>query len=166
MYIQGRGNSFYSGGARIIGKIRFWQFSKKLLHKSWILGGARPPQAPPGPPPLHIHIYTNVQNSEVNAWWNALAKSFNSCYDFLPKWKLLWPSQGKLSHGKLSRKTLSHGKLSWKTLSHGKLSQKTLSHRKLLGHRKIWVMEIFESFIHVQRGERGGVNWENFEIVT
>ena len=56
--LQGRGNSFYSGGARIIGKIRFWQFSKNLLHKSWILGGGPgSPRPPPGPTPLLINVF-------------------------------------------------------------------------------------------------------------
>ena len=39
MNLQGRGNGFYSGGARIIGKVRFWQFSKNLLNKCSIFGG-------------------------------------------------------------------------------------------------------------------------------
>ena len=39
----GAGEQFFLRGSRIIGKNRFWQFSKNLLHKSWILG---PPQAP------------------------------------------------------------------------------------------------------------------------
>ena len=47
----GAGEQFLLRGARIIGKIRFCQFSKNLLHKSWILGA---PQAPAGPPPLCI----------------------------------------------------------------------------------------------------------------
>ena len=47
--IQGRRNRFSLGGARIIRKMTFCEFSKILLSKSSILQGAR---APPGPPPL------------------------------------------------------------------------------------------------------------------
>ena len=47
-YMQGQGNDFFLGGARLIRKMKFWQFSKILLYKSWIQGG------PAGPTPLHI----------------------------------------------------------------------------------------------------------------
>ena len=57
--IQGRGNDFYLGGARLIGKIKFGQFSKILLYKSSILGGARAPPAPPGPRPLNDSYFVN-----------------------------------------------------------------------------------------------------------
>ena len=58
---QGRRNRFSLGGARIIRKMSFCEFSKILLSKCSILGGARAPPAPPVPPPLVIiikYIYT------------------------------------------------------------------------------------------------------------
>ena len=67
-YIQGRGNSFYSGGARIIGKIRFWQFSKNLLHKSWILGGPGPSRPPQVPRPW-IYISKNTAKKVKTHGW-------------------------------------------------------------------------------------------------
>ena len=51
---QGRWNRFCLGGARIIRKMTFCEFSKILLSKCSILGGARAPPAPPVPPPLII----------------------------------------------------------------------------------------------------------------
>ena len=53
---QGPGNDFYLGGALVIRKMKFSKFSKFLLYKTPILGGARAPPAPPGPPPLIIEI--------------------------------------------------------------------------------------------------------------
>ena len=47
-YVQGRGNDFFLGGGLTNKKMKFWQFSKILLYKSWIQGG------PAGPTPLHI----------------------------------------------------------------------------------------------------------------
>ena len=41
-------------------KIRFWQFLKILLYKFSIQGGARPPQAPPGPTPLSMYPFENL----------------------------------------------------------------------------------------------------------
>ena len=51
---QGRRNRFSLGGARIIRKMTFCEFSKILLYKSSILGGAQAPPAPPVPRPLGI----------------------------------------------------------------------------------------------------------------
>ena len=46
-HVQGRRNRFCLGGARIIRKMTFCEFSKFLLYKSSILGGPRTPVPPP-----------------------------------------------------------------------------------------------------------------------
>ena len=48
------------------------QVCKNLLHKSWILGGARPPQAPPGPPPLGIVNIISILHSESLLYFRSI----------------------------------------------------------------------------------------------
>ena len=63
-YIQGPGNDFYLGGARIIKKMKFCPFWKFLLYKTQILGGARAPPAPPVPRCLPIFIAENSNSMD------------------------------------------------------------------------------------------------------
>ena len=67
---QGRRNRFSLGGARTIRKMTFCEFSKILLSKCSILGGAWAPPAPPVPPPLCmyyiLYILFNWTNHSIN----------------------------------------------------------------------------------------------------